>query len=298
MGKILEIKQLSKYYNRKMALDDISLSMEEGDIMGFIGPNGAGKTTTMNILMNFIQASSGEARIFGKSVVRESHIIKKELGFMASQDFLYQQDSALKNLLYVADLKGSRSARDKIYNYADKLNLDLSQKVRKLSKGNKRKVSLIAALIGEPRMLIMDEITTGLDPVIKAHTFALLKELNQKNNCSIFFSSHILSEVEELCQQTAFIKNGSIIKLSQVRAIGNIMFNIRCENPQHFVQLQSFLVQRSDIDNLECRAPDISFQAGDTNITKDMEEARLFRLLDNLEIRRASLEQSFRADYL
>ncbi|WGK68250.1 ABC transporter ATP-binding protein [Candidatus Haliotispira prima] len=298
MSKVLEINELSKMYGRKPALSGISLSMDEGDIMGFIGPNGAGKTTTMNILMNFIRPSSGEAKIFGKSVVEESHTIKKELGFMASEDFLYRQDSGWKNLKYVADLKGMRGAKEKISRYAEMLDLDLNKKVSKLSKGNKRKVSLIAAVLGSPKILIMDEISVGLDPMVKARAFDLLKERNREGHCSIFFSSHILSEIEELCNRTAFIKQGVILKVNDVEAIGSINYLIRCENTENFARLENFLRQRNDIQNLKSAAPELRFQALDTKLTHALEEERLFCLMDDIQIRRTSLEQSFRTDYM
>ncbi len=301
MSKILEIKELSKTYGSKAALKGISLSLNEGEIMGFIGPNGAGKTTTMNLLMNFIQPSSGEASIFGKSVTRESHIIKKELGFMGSEDFLYQQDNAWKNLQYIASLKGVRAAKEKISRYAEMLELDLNKKLRKLSKGNKRKVSMIGAVLGEPRMLILDEIAAGLDPLMKSRSFDLLRELNREKQCSIFFSSHVLSEVEELCHSTTFIKQGQITKTEQQSISGAIHYLIRCDDRDKFTRLENFFTQRRDthhdIQELELAAPELRFQTSDPQLSHIIEEQRLFHLIDDIQIRRASLEQRFREDY-
>ncbi len=293
----IEIDGVSKYYKSKLALDQIGLNVCEGEFMGFIGPNGAGKTTTINILSNFIYPSVGEARILGKSVSKEAMAIHRFTGFMGSEDFLYEDSSAIENMRYMASLKGVKNALPQIRRFADTLELDLRQRVKKLSKGNKRKISLINAIINRPKILVMDEISTGLDPVMKDHIFSFLRELNQSEGTSILFSSHILSEVEELCHRVTFIKQGRIIRTEKVAQLGQILFLLEIREPEDFAKLEVFLKKRKEVQDLELNFPQLRFYCKDSKLTHVMEKAQLFSAMDQIEIRRDSLEQATKADY-
>ena len=158
---IIEISGLSKYYGKARGIEDVSLSINEGEIFGFIGPNGAGKSTTIRVLLNLIYANSGSASIFGMDVVRQSKEIKKQIGYIPSDANLYENMDVLEFLTYCSDFYPAEGKAEHIKELCDFLELDLGKDVSELSMGNKKKVSIIQALIHRPKLLIMDEPTSG-----------------------------------------------------------------------------------------------------------------------------------------
>ena len=203
-------ESLTKYYGKSRGVIDLNFSVKEGEIYGFIGPNGAGKSTTIRLFLNLLFPSSGNARIFGKDIVRDAKDIKKMVGFVPSEVNYYNYMTISELLGYAAKFhKVNTDAYFK--NLIDFLEIDMDKKFEELSMGNKKKVAVVQALLHRPRLLILDEPTSGLDPLMQSRFFKLIKEENEKGT-SIFFSSHILSEVEKLCHRVAIIKEGKIIR--------------------------------------------------------------------------------------
>jgi ABC-2 type transport system ATP-binding protein len=218
VDNIIEITHLSKSYGRARGIDDISLSVNKGDIFGFIGPNGAGKSTTIRILLNLIFPTSGSASIMGLDVVRESKKIRNRMGYIPSDANMYDRLRVGDFLEYCASYYSPENPRERIRILADRFDLDLSRKIHDLSTGNRKKVSILQALAHKPELLILDEPTTGLDPLVQASFFDLLTEENNRG-MTIFFSSHILSEVQTFCKTVAIIRNG---KIAAVEEIGSL----------------------------------------------------------------------------
>lgn len=206
---IIRTKNLTKIFGKTTAISNINLNVKEGSITGFLGPNGAGKSTTMNILMGFTSASDGEAYIFGKKVSVDNPALHQHIGFLSSSTALDKTLTAGQELEYYGHLNGNYN-QQQINTLAKKLGLNLRQKIGSLSTGNHQKVALIIALMGRPKLLILDEPTNGLDPLVQSQFNQIIKNL-RKGGTTIFISSHILSEVSELCDNFIFIKNGRII---------------------------------------------------------------------------------------
>ena len=215
---IIETDHLSKYYGRSKGIEDINLGVKQGDIFGFIGPNGAGKSTTIRILLNLIFPSKGSARIFGLDVVRDSKQIHNEIGYIPSDANLYDKMSVIEFLRYCAGFYQKKDRYDRIHELSGLFGLDLKRNITELSMGNRKKVSIIQALIHSPKLLILDEPTTGLDPLIQSRFFELLRNEN-KNGTTIFFSSHVLSDVQAICRTIAVVREGKIVNIEDVAAL-------------------------------------------------------------------------------
>lgn len=212
--KIVDIKNLTKFYKKTRGIVDMTFSIEEGEIFGFIGPNGAGKSTTIRTLLNFIYPSGGSAAIFGKDIVKESKAIRQLTGYLPSEVHYYDDMKVSDLLHYSAKFYGmGNPARMK--QLSDRLDLDLHRKIEDLSFGNRKKVGIVQALLHEPKLLILDEPTSGLDPLMQNTFFELLNE-ERNRGATIFFSSHILSEVQKMCDRVAIIKEGKLIKVESV----------------------------------------------------------------------------------
>lgn len=198
-------------------MEKISFSIEKGEVVGFIGPNGAGKSTTIHLLLNLIFPDSGTARINGHDVVRKGMKVRKNIGYAPSEVNYYPALSVKELLNYSCNFYKKNVSEGKqidsennIRKFSDILGLDIERKVGDLSLGNKKKVALVQSLIHDPDILILDEPTNGLDPLVKKSFFDILKAESEKGK-TVFFSSHSLSDVQELCERVVFIKEGRII---------------------------------------------------------------------------------------
>ncbi|MDR1300503.1 MAG: ABC transporter ATP-binding protein [Candidatus Nomurabacteria bacterium] len=205
---VISVKKLNKSFGTKQALSDVSFEVAENSITGFLGPNGAGKSTAMNILLGFIAADDGKARIFDEKVSVSNHKIHKDIGFLSSNMALDKTLTAGQEIEYFGHLAKNYDAQ-KVADLAKKLDLDLNQKIGSMSTGNHQKVALMVALLAEPKLLILDEPTNGLDPLVQAEFNKIIMQLHAKGS-TIFISSHVLSEIEELCDNFIFIRDGKI----------------------------------------------------------------------------------------
>ena len=215
---LLEINHLCKFYGRSRGIDDLNLSVAAGDIFGFIGPNGAGKSTTIRILLNLIFPTSGSARIFGLDVVRDSKKIRSRTGYVPSDASIYDRMKVMDFLKYVTSFYRVDNIQERIDRLLEVFDLDPGRKIAELSMGNKKKVSIIQAMIHRPELLILDEPTSGLDPLIQSRFFDLLHEENRQGT-TIFFSSHTLSEVQSFCKTVAIIKEGKIVAVEEIATL-------------------------------------------------------------------------------
>jgi ABC-2 type transport system ATP-binding protein len=215
---VLEINHLSKYYGRSRGIEDISIEVNQGDIFGFIGPNGSGKSTTIRVLLNLIFPTSGNGKIFGMDMVRDSKKIRSHIGYVPSDANLYDRMRVHEFLKFSADFYGVKDADKRIGKLTEIFDLDPGRKIPELSMGNKKKVFIIQALVHQPELLILDEPTPGLDPLIQARFFDLLHEEN-RNGTTIFFSSHNLNEVQTFCRTVAIIREGKIINIEEIASL-------------------------------------------------------------------------------
>ncbi|MEA4934499.1 MAG: ABC transporter ATP-binding protein [Lawsonibacter sp.] len=213
---VIEIIDLTKNYGKSRGIIDVNLNVEQGEVFGFIGPNGAGKSTTIRTLLGLIYPSSGSAAIFGKNCT-EHPDVRQEVGYLPSEVFYYDNMRVIDLLKYSASFY-KKDCTKRIRELAEIMDLDLKKKIDDLSFGNKKKVGIVQGLLHEPKLIILDEPTSGLDPLMQQKFFELISAENKKG-ATVFFSSHILSEVQRMCSRVALIKEGKIIKMEKMSAL-------------------------------------------------------------------------------
>ena len=212
---IIEIKNLCKNYGKARGVTKVDLEVYEGETFGFIGPNGAGKSTTIRTMLNFLFPTSGEIKIFGLDVITNSSVIKSEIGYVPAEVNYYDHMKVIDLLNFAASFH-SDVDKIRIDYLCNKFELDKNRKINELSFGNKKKVSIIQALLHHPKLLILDEPTNGLDPLMQKKVFEMLKE---EKDMTIFLSSHNLAEVEKHCDRVAIIKEGKIVDIKDVSKV-------------------------------------------------------------------------------
>lgn len=205
---------LTKYYGKARGIIDLNLSVEAGECFGFIGPNGAGKSTTIRSLLGLISPTSGSARIFGKDIVKEKTDILADTGYLPSEAIFYSGMKVGDVLKLSADLR-KKDCRAEAETLCERLRLDPSVKVDELSFGNRKKVAIVCALQSRPSLLILDEPTGGLDPLMQREFFEIIRERNRQG-ATVFLSSHVLTEVQHNCSRAGVIREGRLIACGSV----------------------------------------------------------------------------------
>ncbi|MGM9745962.1 MAG: ABC transporter ATP-binding protein [Paludibacteraceae bacterium] len=213
----ISLSNLTKRYGKNRGVTGLNLNIEQGEFFGFIGPNGAGKSTTIRLLLGLIRATEGQALIFGHDAWKEHVACVEDLGYLPSETHFYSGQTVGDVLRLSAHLHHADCEQEAAY-LCEQLQLDTTRKVDELSFGNRKKVGIVAALQHRPRLLILDEPTGGLDPLMQHTFFRLLKEYNQAGT-TVFFSSHILSEVQNNCTRAAIIREGEIVACDSVQAL-------------------------------------------------------------------------------
>jgi len=213
----IETIQLTKFYGRHRGVENLDLEVKEGEIFGFVGPNGAGKSTTIRTIVGLILPTSGSARVFDRDVVREGKEIRRQIGYLPSE-VEYYDGMRVRELLEYSQRFYNQQGDGRLLELAEMLDLDLTREISDLSHGNKKKVALVQALLHHPRLIILDEPTDGLDPLIQTRLYHLLRQENEKG-ATIFFSSHVLSEVERLCRRVAIIRAGTLAAVEEIGAL-------------------------------------------------------------------------------
>lgn len=263
---VIETNKLTKSYGTARGIIDVDLVVEEGELFGFIGPNGAGKSTTIRTLLSLIYPTSGSAKIFGKDVVEFGAEIKQEIGYLPSEVFYYD-NMKVKDLLDYSASFYKKDCSKRIKELVEIMDLDTHKRIDDLSYGNKKKVGIVQGLLHEPKLIILDEPTGGLDPLMQQKFFNLLKEENGKG-VTILLSSHILGEVQRLCDKVAIIKEGRIVnveKMSDLAQSNYSRFKLESRNP-----IDKKLFALDGVSGLETEHNAVTFMfKGDINsITK------------------------------
>lgn len=291
METLLEIKQLTKKYGKVIAVDAIDLSIQKGEIYGFIGPNGAGKTTTINVLLGILKANQGSVKIFGLDAWRDAVEIHKRISFVPGDVSLWGNLSGGEVIDLLTSLKENVDTTKKA-ELMKRFELDPTKKCQTYSKGNKQKVALIAALVADADFYIFDEPTSGLDPLMEAVFQACVQEL-KKQGKTVLLSSHILNEVEKLCDRVSIIREGKIVEtgtLNDLRYLTNITMSIQTKTPiENLNQIEG-------ISGVVTQANRYSFQVDSSALSQVMSELSKYGI-EKLESAPPTLEDLFMRYY-
>src|SRR5918997_4484667 len=222
MGAAIETERLTKTYGRNPGIRHVDLAVEEGEVFGFLGPNGAGKTTTIRTLLGFLRPTGGRAWVFGMDTRKKSVEIRARVGNLPGEFALEDRMTGEGLLRFFARLRGVRDlgyARE----LAERLGADLKRPVRRLSRGNKQKVGLVQAMFHKPSLLILDEPTGGLDPLVQEEFLEIVDETRAEGR-TVFFSSHVLSEVERVCDRVGIVRGGELVDVENTSTLVNKAF--------------------------------------------------------------------------
>ena len=283
------LNELTKHYGKHRGINNLSFSVNQGEFFGFIGPNGAGKSTTIRTLMGLIRPTGGSASIFDLDCHSKASVIARDVGYLPSENSYYENMKVRELLQYTADLYGM-DCKTKMKELADRLNLDLSRKIADLSLGNKKKVGIVSAIMTSPKLIIMDEPTSGLDPLIQQAFYDILKEENSRG-ATVFFSSHVLSEVQKLCDRVAILKEGQLIgiqSIKELRESGYMKVSLSAKEaiPRDFFDLSGIANYAETADKTS-----VSFMYNG-NITAIIDKLHLLHL-DDVLLEEPSLEEIF-----
>ena len=282
---ILEIKNLTKYYGNILAVDNLSLSLNEGEIFGFIGPNGAGKSTTIRSIMNLINKNEGTILFNGKELTKESVELKKLIGYLPSEVNLYE-DLTVKETLDYHESFYDKNINKKRCELVKRLKIDEAKKIEELSLGNLKKLGIVLAFMHEPKLIILDEATSGLDPIMQQTFYELLQEEKEKGT-TIFYSTHILSEISKICDRVGIIKEGKLLKVETIEELQNKnLTNVTIESKEienivKDLELNSNLITNRTVKFKNSLSPDL--------LIKKLSNYKIDKLL----IEEATLEDVF-----
>ena len=234
MTAVIEMQGLSKSYGDVQALSNVDLEVRQGEVFGYLGPNGAGKTTTIRALLDLIRPTGGSASVFGLDTQIQGLEIRNRVGYLPGDIALYDRLTGREVLIYMASLRGGvdESFVDKL---AERLNAELDPRIRSLSRGNKQKVGLIQAFMHKPELIIMDEPSSGLDPLIQQEFYQMVEEVRADGR-TVFISSHIMPEVERVCNRVGIIRRGELVTVEDVptlkeRALHRLEFSFSTPVP-------------------------------------------------------------------
>jgi ABC-2 type transport system ATP-binding protein len=219
-NKVLMTQGLEKSYGKVQALRGVDLEVQRGEIFGFLGPNGAGKTTTIRCLLDLIRPDGGTARVLGIDPQADPVAVQARTGYLPGELALNDNLTAERQLRFLADMRGEQTNWTFVRQLAERLDLDLKRPIKNLSKGNKQKVGVIQALMHRPELLLLDEPTGGLDPLMQQEVLCLIREA-KADGVTVFFSSHIMSEVETVAERVAIIRQGRIVEVAETASLVN-----------------------------------------------------------------------------
>lgn len=210
----IHVENLTRLYRNGRGIKGVNLQVQEGEVFGFLGPNGAGKTTLIRTMLGFMHPQSGNINLLGMNALTQSRAIRARVGYLPSDPALYDFLSGQQNLDFALAVRGIKN-RSRVKELADRLEIDLKRRLKTLSRGNKQKVAIIATLAHDPDLIILDEPTSGLDPLVQEIFNSLIRE-EQARGKTVFMSSHVLSEVESLCDRVGVIRDGQIVTVDHV----------------------------------------------------------------------------------
>lgn len=282
----IEIQNLEKHFGNVRAVDDISFNVEKGEVFGFLGPNGAGKTTTIRCMMDFIRPTRGQVRILEKDSKKNAVALKSEIGYLAGSVRVYENWTGKQHIDFA---KGLNSKHNTIKNLITRLDFNPIVRARNLSSGNRQKLGIILALMHEPKVLILDEPTNALDPLMQNVVYDIIREQAIKGT-TVFMSSHNLSEIERVCSRVGIIRKGKMVAVENIESLK--------EKQIHFVKVTfADKFEKGEFLTLG-RTEVVSFTDDGIVMNVRGEISPVLRLLSahrlkNLEIGRASLEEIF-----
>ena len=289
---VIETERLTKSYGSHRGIIEVDLAVQQGEVFGFLGPNGAGKTTTIRTLLDLIRPTSGTARVFGIESSADPVAIHRRIGYLPGEFALYDRLTGAQHLEYFANLRGGVDTAYRA-SLVERFDLDPSRKFKEYSKGNKQKVALVIALQHRPELLMLDEPTAGLDPLVQQTFFGVLREA-VADGATVFLSSHILSEVEKAADRVGIIREGRLVKVGTVDDLRDLA--------HHQVELRF----AGEVPAAEFEAlPGVSAVTVDDHvlrmrvagaITPVVQAAARYELLDFIS-REPSLEETFLAQY-
>lgn len=214
MTHAISVQSMTRLYRNGRGIKDVSLTVNQGEVFGFLGPNGAGKTTLIRTLMGFMSPQAGRMEVLGLDARTRSLEVRRRVGYLPSDPALYDRFTAGQNIELALLLRGVRD-RSRVKMLVDRLEIDLKRRLKSLSRGNKQKVAIVTALAHDPDLIILDEPTSGLDPLVQEVFAELIREEKARGK-TVFMSSHVLSEVEALCDRVGVIRDGKIVAVSGV----------------------------------------------------------------------------------
>ncbi|MDP9299890.1 MAG: ABC transporter ATP-binding protein [Actinomycetota bacterium] len=229
MPAVIQVQDLTKRYGTSRGVEDLTFEVGRGEAFGFLGPNGAGKTTTIRTILDFIRPTSGTVRVFGMDPRREGVRVHQRVGYLPGELALYERMTGEAFLRAFAELRGGDGSA-RVADLADRLGLDLSKRIHELSHGNKQKIGLVQAFMHHPDLLILDEPTQGLDPLVQQTFYAIVEE-QRDHGAAIFLSSHVMPEVERVCDRVGIIREG---RLATVADIGELKARVVRRLEFHF----------------------------------------------------------------
>jgi len=217
MEPAIHLEDLTKVYGKQRGITGVSLDVCAGEVFGYLGPNGAGKTTTIRLLLDLIRPTRGRVQLFGTDVSAGGAAIRRRISYLPGELALYDQLTARELLAFFAHLRGGVEERA-INQLAERLSLDLNRPIRSLSKGNKQKVGIVQAFMSRPDLLILDESTDGLDPLVQHEFLRMLQEVKEEGR-TVFLSSHVLAEVEHVADRVGIIRDGQLALVEEIQAL-------------------------------------------------------------------------------
>ena len=288
---VIRLENVHKHYGSVHALRGVDLEVSAGEIFGFLGPNGAGKTTAIRCMLDFIRPNRGEIHIFGMNAQHEPEAVKAKIGYLPGDLKMEGDFTARAYLEYLRSLRNAENSRQTIVELAERLSLPLDQKIETLSQGNKQKVGLIQSLMSKAPLLLLDEPTLGLDPLIQQEVLSLVREANN-NGATVFFSSHILSEVQNISSRVGIIRQGVLVEIADTKDLINRSVT---QAVIHFLDPVDPAVFTKDIHCRLLRVSDDS-RAMTVEVEGDMDEfikTIAQHHVREIEIHRPSLEEIF-----
>jgi ABC-2 type transport system ATP-binding protein len=292
MTAAIELRELSKDYGSVRALDAVSLRVEPGEIIGFLGPNGAGKTTAIRILFDLIRPTAGSAQVLGLDCQAQSSAARARMGYLPGEMHLYEGLTGRQTIDYFATIRQQHPDRGFVESLLVRLDFDPSRRIGAYSKGNRQKLGLILAMMHRPDLLVLDEPTSGLDPLVQDEVAQLLFECAAEGR-TVFFSSHVMSEVERMCHRAAFLREGRLVAFEDVAAIKGRSLHIIEVTFAEAVPLDAFRLPGTREVQRDGNTLHLEVQDG---LDAALKAITRYRVVD-LRTEQPSLEQVFRAYY-
>jgi len=291
---VVRLSQLSKRYGSHPALVDVDLEIDEGEVFGYLGPNGAGKTTTIRILLGLLRATSGRAEVFGLDAWADAVTVHARTGYVPGEPGLWERMTGEATITYLARLRGDLAQRERARRLAERLDLDLGRRVGALSKGNKQKLVIVQAFMSEPDLVVLDEPTTGLDPLMQQEFHAIVRETTARGG-TVLLSSHLLDDVQRTADRIGIIRDGRLVaveRLEDLRAKAVHRVEARIDgpfDPAAFAAIPGVRDVTVRHGSVELRVPEGSLDAAVKTLARS-------RIID-VEISEADLEEMFLAYY-